>query len=504
MSYSPAVYVGTGSNEYFTFSWPYLSSSHLYATIDGAQADFTLVSQGVVRITPAPADGTTVKIYRETPSDPIVNWSDGATILGKDLNAATLQSLYITEEGVATALEALDIAGEALNSSGGIWQALSRRIANVADPVNAQDAATKNWAETSGASFVAASLANKTAAEAAATLAEAEADEAATSAAEANAALIQMAALAAAILEDGAEFTNVNRLLDDISTGFNGSTTTFNLTFSSNPVTPTNAAQLLVFLGGSFQTPGVAFTVSGSTITFASAPASGLSCVIVQALAAVPAGPQGPAGADGADGVDGLSAYQVAVNNGFVGTEAAWLASLVGAEGAPGADGADGSIWHSGTGAPSGALGKVTDWYLNDANGDVYEKTGASTWTLRDNLTGPTGPSGPGSGDMSKSTYDTDNDGVVDAAESVPWSGVTGKPTLCRKLDTLTFDGTTTAFTLAISTTPVTPADANHLEVYVGGVRQIPGDAFTVSGSTITFSEAPASGLSCLIILHAL
>jgi hypothetical protein len=31
-------------------------------------------------------------------------------------------------------------------------------------------------------------------------------------------------------------------------------------------------------------------------------------------------------------------------------------------------------------------------------------------------------------GDMLKSTYDTDDDGVVDAAESVPWSGVTGKP----------------------------------------------------------------------------
>jgi hypothetical protein len=30
-------------------------------------------------------------------------------------------------------------------------------------------------------------------------------------------------------------------------------------------------------------------------------------------------------------------------------------------------------------------------------------------------------------GDMLKSIYDTDNDGVVDAAETVPWSGVTGK-----------------------------------------------------------------------------
>jgi len=32
-------------------------------------------------------------------------------------------------------------------------------------------------------------------------------------------------------------------------------------------------------------------------------------------------------------------------------------------------------------------------------------------------------------GDMKKSTYDTDNDGIVDAAESVPFSGITSKPT---------------------------------------------------------------------------
>lgn len=38
-------------------------------------------------------------------------------------------------------------------------------------------------------------------------------------------------------------------------------------------------------------------------------------------------------GAGGAPGADGASAYEVAVANGFVGTEAAWLASLVGADG---------------------------------------------------------------------------------------------------------------------------------------------------------------------------
>ncbi|MCC7545604.1 MAG: YadA-like family protein [Aquabacterium sp.] len=51
-------------------------------------------------------------------------------------------------------------------------------------------------------------------------------------------------------------------------------------------------------------------------------------------------GPQGPTGATGADG---RSAYQVAVDNGFVGTQAEWLESLHGADGRDGEDGNAGS-----------------------------------------------------------------------------------------------------------------------------------------------------------------
>lgn len=54
-------------------------------------------------------------------------------------------------------------------------------------------------------------------------------------------------------------------------------------------------------------------------------------------------GPSGPAGGpQGPAGVDGKSAYQVAVANGYVGTEAAWLLSLKGATGAQGPQGIQG------------------------------------------------------------------------------------------------------------------------------------------------------------------
>ena len=50
-------------------------------------------------------------------------------------------------------------------------------------------------------------------------------------------------------------------------------------------------------------------------------------------------GIQGLPGKDGAKGADGKSAYEVAVSNGFVGNEAAWLASLKGEKGDPGSGG---------------------------------------------------------------------------------------------------------------------------------------------------------------------
>ena len=101
---------------------------------------------------------------------------------------------------------------------------------------------------------------------------------------------------------------------------------------------------------------------------------------------------QGPQGATGATGSTGSQGPQG--NTGAQGIQ-----GIQGPQGNTGSPGAAGSVWRSGAGAPAGGTGAVGDWYLNDANGDVYEKTGASTWTLRDNLTGPQGVQGnPGAG----------------------------------------------------------------------------------------------------------
>ena len=64
---------------------------------------------------------------------------------------------------------------------------------------------------------------------------------------------------------------------DDLTPQFNGVATSFVLAIGGVPTAPVPSSNIMVFLGGVAQTPGVAnaYTISGSVITFFSAPATG-------------------------------------------------------------------------------------------------------------------------------------------------------------------------------------------------------------------------------------
>ena len=62
--------------------------------------------------------------------------------------------------------------------------------------------------------------------------------------------------------------------LDDISSSFNGSTTTFDLKAGGSDFYPGSAYAILVSLGGIIQEPEGAYTINKNQITFASAPVS--------------------------------------------------------------------------------------------------------------------------------------------------------------------------------------------------------------------------------------
>jgi len=101
----------------------------------------------------------------------------------------------------------------------------------------------------------------------------------------------------------------------------------------------------------------------------------------------------GPPGATGPTGPDGLSAYEVAVDGGFIGDEAAWLASLVGEAGAAGPAGATGATGATGAAGATGNTGPA----------------GPTGSTGPAGATGPAGPSAVSTNAGNKATLGTDS-----------------------------------------------------------------------------------------------
>ena len=60
--------------------------------------------------------------------------------------------------------------------------------------------------------------------------------------------------------------------------------------------------------------------------------------------------------------------------------------------------------------------------------------------------------------------------------------------------DDFTPNGSTTAFTLSKA------SNTNNIEVYVGNVRQEPTSSYSVSGTTLTMTEAPATGTNFYVM----
>ena len=58
-------------------------------------------------------------------------------------------------------------------------------------------------------------------------------------------------------------------------------------------------------------------------------------------------------------------------------------------------------------------------------------------------------------------------------------------------------DGSTTAFTLDIA-----PSSVFDIEVFVENVRQDPNSAYSISGTTLTFTGAPSSGTNNIYVIH--
>ena len=92
-----------GNTAVFAVPFPYLEQSHVHVQVNGVEmmspGDFTWVNDGSIRFKVAPPNGNTVSIYRQTsPDSALVTYNNGAVLTATDLNTATRQNFYRTQE----------------------------------------------------------------------------------------------------------------------------------------------------------------------------------------------------------------------------------------------------------------------------------------------------------------------------------------------------------------------------------------------------------------------
>lgn len=118
MSNVKVTYAGDGVTNQFGVPFPFLSTSAVNVEVDGAAVPFTFVAPSTVQVSPAPADGTTITIYRNTNIDELnYQFQLGAAFLPQYIDSNNLQLLYAAQESRATSDEASAAADTAVASA---------------------------------------------------------------------------------------------------------------------------------------------------------------------------------------------------------------------------------------------------------------------------------------------------------------------------------------------------------------------------------------------------
>lgn len=138
MANSYVDYTGNGSTTQRAVTFPFLSRSHVTVTVNGVSTSFTWVNDGLIDISPAPANGTAIRIKRSTsPTTRLVDYSNGAGFSEDRLDEDSLQAFYLAQESNDTA------AAGMVQDTDLKWNANSKVIKNVASGVSANDAVNK-------------------------------------------------------------------------------------------------------------------------------------------------------------------------------------------------------------------------------------------------------------------------------------------------------------------------------------------------------------------------
>jgi len=143
MAYSYNVYTGNGSTTQFAVGFPYIRREHVKVYVAYVDTAYTYVNSTTVQLATAPGAGVRVEVRRITPAaNVLVDFANGSTVVAADLDTANLQHLYIEQE-----LDDYSKQTVSVDPATGLLTASGQRITNVADPVSAQDAVTKDYVD---------------------------------------------------------------------------------------------------------------------------------------------------------------------------------------------------------------------------------------------------------------------------------------------------------------------------------------------------------------------
>lgn len=98
MALSFVILPGDGVTQNFAVPFPYISTTHVKVQVNNFIRPIRWLNSGTIQVDIVPPDGSEVKIYRETPLEPLVDFSDGSTLTAAELNLVNRQNLYISQE----------------------------------------------------------------------------------------------------------------------------------------------------------------------------------------------------------------------------------------------------------------------------------------------------------------------------------------------------------------------------------------------------------------------
>lgn len=142
------IYEGNASQLVYAFPFDYLRKK--FVKVEDIYTNSTELTMGVdytvedkqVRLVKGIPLGHSVKIYRETTTDPLVEWQDASVLRSADLSLQEVQLLHLAEE---TSDKVFDSGMSTAYDNPNCWDGQYKRIINALDPIEDGDVVTLRY-----------------------------------------------------------------------------------------------------------------------------------------------------------------------------------------------------------------------------------------------------------------------------------------------------------------------------------------------------------------------